>query len=165
MKLYLVQHGEAVAKDVDPERPLSAKGRTDCERMASLLARSGVAAGRVVHSGRRRAAETALLLSRVIGPGNAAEEAESGLGPKDATDALMRAISDWSAGEDVIVVGHLPFMGHMVSHLTTGDPGADVVAFTPGTVVCLAPKDEDMAVAGPGDWRMSWMVRPELLGS
>ena len=33
MRLYLVQHGEAVAKEVDPDRPLSEHGREDIVRL------------------------------------------------------------------------------------------------------------------------------------
>ena len=29
MRLYLVQHGDAIPEQVDPERPLSAEGRRD----------------------------------------------------------------------------------------------------------------------------------------
>ena len=68
MRLYLVQHGTAVPKDKDPERPLSKDGQTDVSRVASFLGRSGVHVARVLHSGKLRAQETALLLSEVVSP-------------------------------------------------------------------------------------------------
>src|SRR5688572_29245639 len=37
MRLYLVQHGEAVPEQVDPQRPLSEAGRRDVQAMARLL--------------------------------------------------------------------------------------------------------------------------------
>ena len=156
MKIYLVQHADAVAKDADPARPLSDKGRLDCQRMASFLARSGVKAARVLHSGKQRALETALLLASVIGPGNMVEEADGGLAPNDPTDRLMEAIQTWPRDEDVIVVGHLPFMNRMVSMLATGSEEAGAVDFEPGSVVCLQENDDD--------WSVAWMVRPSLLG-
>lgn len=156
MKIYLVQHADAVAKQQDPARPLSEKGRTDTERMASFLARSGVKGGRVIHSGKLRALETALLLAQVIGPGNVVEEAEDGLAPNDPTDRLTDAITGWPPDEDVIVVGHLPFMNRMVSVLTAGSDEAGVVAFEPGTIVCLDETEDG--------WSVEWMVRPSLLG-
>ena len=48
-------------------------------------------------------------------------------------------------------------MARMVSLLITGDEGADTVAFQPGSVACLE-RGED------GEWMLSWMVRPELMG-
>jgi phosphohistidine phosphatase len=32
MKLYLMQHGQAMAKEQDPERPLTQQGRQDVDR-------------------------------------------------------------------------------------------------------------------------------------
>ena len=37
MRLYLVQHGEAQSEAVSPERELSAQGRLDVERLATVL--------------------------------------------------------------------------------------------------------------------------------
>ena len=103
MHIYLVQHGAVVPKDENPEKPLSDSGRDDIKKMASFLVRSHVSAARVIHSGKLRALETALLLAEVLGPGNVVEEIESGLAPNDSTDALFAAIDGWT--EDTIVVG------------------------------------------------------------
>jgi phosphohistidine phosphatase len=54
MRLYLVQHGDAIPERVDPERPLSAEGRRDVEAVARLLASAGTRAVRVAHSGKLR---------------------------------------------------------------------------------------------------------------
>ncbi|MCZ6522899.1 MAG: histidine phosphatase family protein, partial [Alphaproteobacteria bacterium] len=62
MRLYLVQHGEALAKEVDAERRLSADGRRDVRRLAEFLAKSGLRVRKVLHSGKARARETAELL-------------------------------------------------------------------------------------------------------
>jgi phosphohistidine phosphatase SixA len=37
MRLYLVQHGDALTKDVDPERQLSSQGRADITRLLEWL--------------------------------------------------------------------------------------------------------------------------------
>ena len=109
MKLYLVQHGEAVSKEDNPDRPLSEKGRADVERMASFLARSARVA-RVIHSGKARARETALQLSQVLGPGMVVEEAAVGIAPNDSTDALAKAVETLGDEDnaDIMVVGTSP---------------------------------------------------------
>jgi phosphohistidine phosphatase len=48
MKLYLVQHGEACAKQVDPDRLLTDQGREDIERLVAFLAQAGIEVGRVI---------------------------------------------------------------------------------------------------------------------
>ena len=155
MHIYLVQHGAAVPKKEDPERPLSDSGSEEIKRMASFLARSRVSSARVIHSGKLRALETALLLVEVLGPGNLVEEVASGLAPNDSTDEVFEAIDGWT--EDTIVVGHLPFMSKLVSRLVTGNENETVVHFKPGSIACLERGEN-----GSG-WTVSWYLRPELL--
>jgi len=42
MRIYLTEHGLAVPKDVDPNRPLSKQGRVDVRRLADFLNKAGV---------------------------------------------------------------------------------------------------------------------------
>ncbi len=156
MHIYLVQHGAAVPKDENEERPLSDQGRDDVNKVASFLARSGVSVPRVIHSGKLRAMETALLLSGVIGPGNMVEEAETGLAPDDSTDVFFAAIEEWT--DDAIIVGHLPFVAKLASRLVTGNEEETVIHFKPGSVACLERGENG------GGWTVSWFVRPELFG-
>ena len=118
MKLYLVRHGAAAPAEENPEQPLTEKGRQDIQRLAVFMARCGVRVARVIHSGRKRAQDTAVLLADVVGPGKVVEEAESGLGPNESTDLLATAAA--ALTEDVIVVGHQPLLGRMVARLLAG---------------------------------------------
>ena len=154
MRVYLVQHGQAMTEEQNPDRPLSDKGRTDVERVASFLRRSCPPIPRIIHSPKARARDTALVLARVLGSGEMVEEAAEGLAPKDSTESLAQSISQ--AEGDLMAVGHQPFMGRMVTRLTSGAEGAGFTGFEPGTVVCLEKVD--------GLWNMVWMVRPDLLG-
>jgi len=156
MKLYLVRHGAAAPMEENPGQPLTEKGRQDIQRLAVFMVRSGVNVARVIHSGKKRAEETAVLLADVVGPGKVVEEAESGLGPNDSTDLLATAAA--ALIEDTMVVGHQPFMGRMVARLLAGAEDAIGVAFEPGTVVCLERSDNG------GGWHLNWMAGPRLLG-
>jgi phosphohistidine phosphatase len=134
MRLYLVQHGDALPEQTDSERPLSARGRRDVEAVARLLASNAVRAERVAHSGKLRARQTAELLATALGPG-VVLEAMAGLNPNDPVEPVTRSIAEWTS--DAMLVGHLPFMGTLVAHLVVGDERKLVAAFVPGTVVCL----------------------------
>jgi phosphohistidine phosphatase len=153
MRLYLVQHGEAVAEGVDPARPLSETGRSDVAKMARFLA-DGVRVSQVLHSGKLRAEQTAALLAAALAPGRL-PVARPGLNPKDPTEGIARAVAAWD--EDAMLVGHLPFMAKLASRLVAGRDDAGVVAFQPGTVVCLERGDQQ-------HWTIAWMIRPELVG-
>ena len=152
MKLYLVQHGEAVSKAENPERPLSVQGESDISRLAAFLA-GDIQVSRVIHSGRERAIQTARILAADLASG-AKVEAVDGINPKDATGPFARDIL--KIGEDTLVVGHLPFMAKLTNRLVTGSEDTAVAAFRPGTVVCLESVE-------PGDWQIQWMLRAELL--
>ena len=52
MRLYLVQHGDALSKQTDPQRPLSEAGRRHVAAMGNLLAGAGIRPARVIHSHR-----------------------------------------------------------------------------------------------------------------
>jgi phosphohistidine phosphatase len=149
--LYLVQHGEAVPAELDPARPLSAGGQADVARITGFLAAAGVRVGRVMHSGKRRAEQTAEILAGALGD---TPEARAGLSPNDPTESVAREAAAWD--QDVMLVGHLPFMARLVSRLVAGREDAGVAAFQPGSVVCLERTDQQR-------WTIAWMVRPDLL--
>ncbi len=155
MRIYLAQHGLAVAKEVDPERPLSAQGREDVRRLAGFLGGAGVRVGQVLHSGKARAQQTAALLAEALLP-NGQAQGRDGLNPNDPVEPLAREIGAWTT--DTLLVGHLPFIGRLASLLLVSDPETQVLAFQPGTMACL---ERDPA----GQWILAWMVRPELIAS
>ncbi len=152
MKLYLVQHGEALSKDIDLDRPLSEAGREDVERLASFLA-GKVRVARVLHSGKVRAWQTAEILAASLVPDLKVEEF-GGLSPNDPVEPFVQHVEEWS--EDLLVVGHLPFMAKLAIRLTAGADENSIVAYRPGSIVCLETDNET-------GWKVQWMIRPELL--
>ena len=153
MKLYLVQHGDAVARQVDPDRPLSAQGRADIERLARLLAARGIRVSRVFHSGKTRAKQTAESLAAALGGAVAA--ARTGLNPNDPTDAVLQDIAQ--GDDDVLLVGHLPFLGRLASRLLGRKEAKATLGFRPGSAACL---ERD----GDGRWIVAWFLPPEMVG-
>ncbi len=53
MMLYLMQHGKAKPKEVDPERSLSDEGVEEVERVAAFLEKAGIKVAEIFHSGKR----------------------------------------------------------------------------------------------------------------
>ena len=156
MHLYLVQHGDALSKDEDPDQPLSDKGRKDVGRMAAFLARTRPEIRRVVHSGKTRAIQTALVFAETLGPGRIVEEAIEGLAPGDSPTFVANVVNDWT--EDTMLVGHLPHLARLAGLLITGDADETIVYFQPGTVLCLERGEIGRS------WTVTWAMRPELLG-
>lgn len=153
MKLYLIQHGNAVDKEVDPDRPLTSKGAADVEAVARFLAGAQLEIPEVWHSGKTRARQTAEMLAQHIGP-HAKIKEKQGLKPNDDVTPLCEEIRE--RDKDVAVVGHLPHLARLASALLVGADQPKIVAFEQGGAVCLESTE-------PPSWQLRWMVIPALL--
>jgi len=153
MKLYLVQHAEAASKDVDTERPLTEEGRRNIQKVAAFIKPLNLCVDYLWHSTKRRAIQTAEILAEAVKT-NEAKIARDGLAPNDDVTALR---DEPALGQqDIMIVGHLPFLGKLASLLLTGCESANTVAFKQGGIVCLISSE-------PNHWQIEWMVIPELL--
>jgi phosphohistidine phosphatase len=150
MKLYLVQHGDALAKHVDPDRPVSSRGVRDIERMAGLLQEGGVEVAIVEHSGKTRAMQTADILAPHVGDPKLRPRAN--LAPDDDVTPVAEEMA--ASREDRMLVGHMPFMGKLATLLLHGQEAPALISFEPGAVLCLERKEI---------WTVAWMVTPSLL--
>ena len=153
MMLYLMQHGDAVSKDVDASRPLSETGKAQVRRVADLLERNGHRPSHVFHSGKLRATQTAEIVSAAFAPCLQCEEM-GGLGPMDSPDALIDELSERT--EDILLVSHMPLVGRLVSRLVSGAEDNVIAAFLPGSIACLE-RDEDQS------WVIDWLLRPDIV--
>lgn len=153
MAIYLAQHGKNLPKDVDPDKGLSGEGREDVERVASAARKYGLEVDVIKHSGKKRARETAEILAASLNPPQGVL-AISGLGPLDDVANLAAAMA---AQEDVIFVGHLPFMERLVSYLVGGTPERPVLKFQNGGMVCLDKEGTDR------EWMIRWMLVPNIV--
>lgn len=152
MKVYLAQHGHALSKSEHPDRPLSNVGHGEVGQVAEFLS-GHLSVSRVLHSGKRRAQQSAAILTALIAGEFPIEEIK-GLAPNDPVEDFARQLVEWN--EDILVVGHLPFMEKLISLLLTGTESPPVTSFTPGSIACLELADDNT-------WAMHWMIRPELL--
>ena len=153
MKLYLVRHGEALAKEIDPDQSLSEAGRANVERLAAFVGQRGVRAARILHSGKTRARQTAEILAEAMADAGACA-ARDGLAPNDPTAPVADAFA--GSQDDTVLVGHLPFLGDLAARLVVGSEGVTVAVFRPATMVCLEH--------GVGsDWYVAWMLRADML--
>ncbi len=153
MRLYLVRHGQAHPEDADPERHLTPDGKAAVRKVADHLKPADLVIPATWHSGKPRARQTAELLAESLSL-TTGIHAHDDLGPKDPVQPVRRQIEADEA--DLMIVGHLPFLGHLAGLLLTGDESADVVAFDAGAVCCLARDDE-------GNWKISWLLGPGQL--
>lgn len=152
MKAYFVQHASALSEDEDPKRPLSETGRKEAKATAKFAKSAGVTLGRIWHSGKNRAAETAEILADQLKPALGVRSSEE-LGPIDD-------VRDWAGrlvemDHDVMLVGHLPYMERITSMLLVGDQDRKIIECHNAGIICLEYKADQ--------WVVRWIVTPDLL--
>ncbi|MDX2504466.1 MAG: phosphohistidine phosphatase SixA [Gammaproteobacteria bacterium] len=152
MKLYLTQHGEAHSKEQEPSRPLTNKGVNDVEHIGEFLMRAGIQVNRIIHSGKLRAKQTAEHLGNYIAE-DLKLETTGIINPNDSPETFAWQSGSWE--DDTLIVGHLPFLARLVSHLINAKEEPLLVAFQPGSIVCLERIADER-------WVINWMIRPDL---
>jgi phosphohistidine phosphatase len=153
MRLYLVRHGQAVTEDVDPQRPLSENGVADTHKIAQFLKKAHVQIDSFYHSTKKRAEQTAEIIRDILNP-KASLQIRVDLSPNDSIEGIVKEISGWN--NNILVVGHLPFLSYLVSHLTVGNDSEAIVAIPAGSVVIL---EHDSSRS----WYIAALITPEFL--
>jgi phosphohistidine phosphatase len=151
MKVYLMRHGEAAAKQGDSEPALTLHGERQADETARVLARKGARVDVIYHSGKRRARETAQLVASKLDP-KLGTEAREGLCPDDSIFELAEQIENMN--EPALFVSHLPLLDQVAGLLVEGNAGATVVGFATGEVACLEK-------TAHGEWQVAWKHRPK----
>jgi len=152
MALYLIQHGKSLPKDQDPDQGLSEDGTTETERIASLARDYGVSVSQIRHSVKTRARQTAEILAGALKPQNDIQEIR-GIKPMDDVAACAAKIDP---DENVMLVGHLPFMERITSYLITGSIDQALIKFQNSGIVCLDKDPETQA------WVIKWTLMPNI---
>jgi phosphohistidine phosphatase len=134
---------------VDPQRPLSPVGRQEVETVARMAAARNVQISAICHSGILRAQQTAELLGAYLDPAGGVRRM-TGLLPQD--DPTIAKAELEASHEPLMLVGHLPHMGHLAALLAHGDPDRETVKFAPATLICCSSEGHL--------WKIIWVLAP-----
>jgi len=148
-RVYFVQHGLAVDKAEDSERPLSKAGVQQTKKMAEALRDSKVPISSIFHSGKLRALQTAEIFASTLStsPSSTIE----GLSPNDDVTLLAQKLGT----NEALYIGHLPCLEKLVAYLVTGNENGSITTFKNSAVVCLEKHD--------AHYQLQWHLTPELL--
>jgi phosphohistidine phosphatase len=153
--LHLLRHahaGDASKCDrPDEERPLSARGARQAERLASLLANAGFATDAIVTSPKVRAEQTARILGEALRVDVRRDDRlASGFG----LEGLAELLDDLGQPASLVLVGHDPDLSELLGDLV-GVP----LALRKGALarVDLAPPVE------AGEAVLRWLIPPDAL--
>ncbi len=116
-----------------------------------MAGKHGLTVSAIRHSGKKRARETAEIFAQTLNPGGGVQEIE-GLAPLDDVTKL-----GLNSKENLMLVGHLPFMEKLTSYLITGSTDRPpVLKFQNGGIVCI---DLDRET---NSWFIKWTIFPYI---
>jgi phosphohistidine phosphatase len=148
--IYLMRHADAVSDEVDPLRPLSARGREQVARVcATLEKKEKFEPSEIWHSSLVRSRETAGLLAQGLKL-EAPLVLKRGIEPED-DPAKIAAELDSAAG-NVAVVGHEPHLGVLASLMVHGPERSGIFYPFPKAAVLALSRDGKR-------WRSEWIAR------
>jgi phosphohistidine phosphatase len=151
MRLYLVQHGEARSELEDPERSLTPRGEKETRKISDATKRLSIFPKKIYHSGKKRAEQTAGIIAAAL---DLPAQVGQGLNPNDDIRPWVERIS--AEAEDLMIVGHLPFLEKLASFLVFGNERTKAVLFRYSAIVCLEKKEA-------GRWAVDWILKPEMV--
>jgi phosphohistidine phosphatase len=153
MRLFLMQHGQAVGEEDNPARPLTEKGRADTKKMVQYAVdHADIHFTRIVHSGKLRARQTAEIWREHV-PAVTIEQAE-GMEPTASPEFWRRRLV--READDMLLVGHLPHLARLAALLLCGNEANEVIRFHNAGLVCLERSER-------GDWSIRWVLTPEIV--
>jgi len=152
MSLFLVQHGKSLPAEIDPDKGLSEEGAAEVKHIAGVAKRYGIPVQCIRHSGKKRARQTAEILTSALGPVSDVQEI-SGLNPMDDVADFASMLE---GRDNHMLVGHLPFMERLTAYLITGSIDKPVFKFQNGGIVCL---DKD---PNTHSWVIKWVLMPNI---
>ena len=148
MKLYLLRHAQAEEGADDPRRRLTRKGRKDADALGKLLGRHKLRVRTIWHSGYDRALETAeRVAAHLRGPARLVRQ--RGLTPTDSVLKTAQRLA--KLDDDLMIVGHEPFLGKLAAQLVLSRASVPLVRLRKPSVVCLEQDEQQR-------WRIAWML-------
>ena len=154
MALYIVQHGKNLPSSEDPDKGLSIEGVQDTQRIADVAAGYRVAVWQILHSGKKRARQTAELFGQRLSPKNGIDACD-GMNPLDDVREFAQGLQ---LDQQIMLVGHLPFLERLIGLLVCRNPDQKVFKLQNSGLLCLEP------VEGAPNPVIRWALMPNVGG-
>ena len=135
MDLYLLRHGEALNKAQDPEQGLSPAGERMAVAAGKALKAWGAQPDLVAASPKKRALQSAVLASGVLGCPAERIVTSQALTPLTPPEETWEFVAGLTGARSILLAGHLPSMGLLAAYLL-GSSRQDLAVFEPATL-CL----------------------------
>lgn len=157
MNLYLMQHGPCLPAEVHAEQPLSPVGRDQMEATARAMRVMGLWFDALLCSRRAAATQTARLVAEGMGYSASCVGALPALDPGSSLKACLESLRPFERHQAIMLVGHLPLLGDLASHLLSTGPRLGLTLEN-GALLCLA-----VPGLGSRSGSLRWLLQPPQL--
>jgi phosphohistidine phosphatase len=157
MEIYLMQHGQALPKDADPDEGLSPEGEERIHTSGKALKKMGIGFDAILSSTKKRSKQTAAIIAEEVGfPIDKIRETDKvkAMTPPEET---VQALAELSGHTKVLIAGHLPSLAEVASFLLTAGSRARVEFERGGC--CRIDAEKLPTHSG----RLRWYLTPEQL--
>jgi phosphohistidine phosphatase len=164
MNLFIMRHGIAVDRDPasfpdDSHRPLTLKGEDRVRLIADAMRALELSFDHILSSPHLRASQTAEIVANALGAKEQLEFTDT-LVPEGDAKALIRVVNQLKpAPENVLLVGHEPFLSQLISVLIAGHPDAAIDLKKGG----LARLDLEGGLRHGKCAELAWLLTPKQL--
>ena len=160
MIVYIFRHGHAEGKAASPDktdegRRLVEEGRGQDEWTCEEAKRLGVVPAMILSSPRARGRETAEMTQRLLNP-KAKVTTDLCLEPEAKPGETYKALSKLRGVESVVLVAHLPQLGHLLADMLNWDSVWKNLDFENGAMARKDFKGLPMPKAG----NLIWIISP-----
>jgi len=165
IEVYILRHGLAKSREdwkgrKDSDRPLTGKGEKKMIAAAKAMKRAGMAIDIVLSSPFVRARRTAEIVAEVLGIRSKLKLANSLAPEGNPKRFLQEIVSVLNPSVRILVAGHEPYLGRLISLCLTG--GTDVVVdLKKGGLCKLTAEGRKLA----GHCTLEWFLTPDQLVS
>ena len=158
MFVYVLRHGiadDAKPGEPDSARALTGEGRKKLSSVLERASKAGVAPAVILTSPYLRAKQTARMAAQAFGRENSVVET-SALVPSGSPELVWDEISEYRSEEQLMVVGHEPLLGELVSYLL--DSPSLRVDMRKAALVSILLE----SLRGGPRGVLQWMITPKL---
>ena len=152
MRLFCMQHGACLSKELDPNQPLSPVGRDMIRKSAAALRTLGLDFDAVLSSPKERAHQTAAIVARAVDYPEHSIRVTETVKAMATPEETVEFLRDYRDAGQIFLAGHLPHLNKLACHLLGSDreinlgieQGGLICLETdlgprPGKLVCVAP--------------------------
>lgn len=131
MNLYILRHGIAVEHGAagyenDDERPLTGKGERKMWAIAEAIDALEISFDSILSSPLVRARQTAEIVAEALNCKKRLELTDT-LSPQQSAKPLIEYLQVQRALDDILLVGHEPFLSQLISLLVSGNTESSVL--------------------------------------